>query len=464
MPISWLFLPKYLLAFVLVIFIFTRLYRIAEIPPSVYWDEASIGYNAYSIAQTGKDEWGKFLPVHFRAFGEFKLPVYIYTTAFFVKLLGLTAFSVRLPAVLFGLGTIVVTYLLMKRLFGVFTALFASFFLALSPWFFIFSRTGYEATAGVMFYLLAIYLFLLVSKNPWFLLLSTLSIILSFYSYNSFRIIAPLTILILIPFIKKAVLPIMLSILLLLMSAIPIYRLYTLDAGFARLQTVGVTNKASVIKNYLSHFSPEFLLKGDKNLRSQQAGFGQIYYFDLLLIPLGLLYIIGSKSKYRFLPLLIALIAPIPASLTKESPHALRSLSAAPALCMISALGVSYIKRFLPQRYLLEFAIITISALFFANYFSNFLYVYPTQSAKDWQYDYKKIYTLDINRLLSTDKVIISDKYAQPYIFALFYLKYDPDKYRALVVRNSVDQWSFSQVAGFDKFIFSKTDKLIEYE
>src|SRR3989338_9770825 len=93
MLMSRLLQPKILLVFICVFFLSTRLFRIAEIPSSVYWDEASIGYNAYSIAQTGKDEWGDFLPIHFRAFGEFKLPVYIYATVPFVAVFGLTAFS-----------------------------------------------------------------------------------------------------------------------------------------------------------------------------------------------------------------------------------------------------------------------------------------------------------------------------------------------------------------------------------
>ena len=67
----------FFLVLLLLLFLTTRLWSMKEAPPSVYWDEASIGYNAFSVSQTLKDEWGEFLPIHFRAFGEFKLPVYI---------------------------------------------------------------------------------------------------------------------------------------------------------------------------------------------------------------------------------------------------------------------------------------------------------------------------------------------------------------------------------------------------
>src|SRR4030042_2777959 len=109
---------RFLLAIVLLFFLATRIYKIADIPPSVYWDEASIGYNAFAVATDLKDEWGNFLPLHFRAFGEFKLPVYIYSVVPFVKIFGLNAFAVRIPAVFYTLGILIVVYLLTKRITG----------------------------------------------------------------------------------------------------------------------------------------------------------------------------------------------------------------------------------------------------------------------------------------------------------------------------------------------------------
>lgn len=456
------------LGLICILFLFTRIYKISEIPSSVYWDEASIGYNAYSIAQTGKDEWGEFFPLHFRAFGEFKLPVYIYSVVPFVKIFGLNAFSVRLPSVLFSLGVMILTYLLAKKLSGrVEVGLLASFFVSISPWFFIFSRTGYEATAGLMFYLLGIYVFLSRTKN-YFIFLSVLSFILSVYSYNSFRIIIPLTISLLLVLEfknikKRMVLWMILSGLVLALSIIPIYRLYKYDAGASRLQTVGATS-SSFIKNYLSHFSSDFLIvHGDKNLRSQQAGFGQLYLPELILLLLGLLYLIKSKSKYKLLPLILLLLGPIPAAITRESPHALRAISVVPFISIISATGATVLGVWIKKSSIINSVIVLIFLAFFTNYFLNFLNIYPTQSTKDWQYDYKKIFIDPKLQLARNDKILISDEYAQPYIFALFYLKYDPDKFRQEVVRNSVDQWGFSTVKKFGKFEFGKFSEIVSF-
>ncbi len=468
-----MFKTKYLLGLIIILFLFTRLYKINEIPSAVYWDEASIGYNAYSVSLSGQDEWGEFLPIHFRAFGEFKLPVYIYAAVVSVKLFGLNEFAVRIPAVLFSLGVVIITYFLAKKLSGSINAgLFSSFFVVISPWFFIFSRTGYEVTAGLMFYLLAVYLFLKYSSNAWYLFFAVASFIFSAYSYNSFRIIAPLTILVLIFYslnnlrnvFKKGMTFLIASFFILIVSTIPIYRLYTYDAGASRLQAIGAT-PANFMTNFLSHFDPDFLIwQGDKNFRSQQAGFGQLYLPELVLLILGLIYMIGRKPKNGALIIVLSLLGPIPAALTRESPHALRALSIVPYLSIISALGIDQLCRWIKRSGIVYITVIIIFLIFFANYFLNFLNVYPSESAKDWQDEYKKIFTGHKDSLDQYKKVVISDKYAQPYIFALFYLKYDPQKFRQEVVRSNAGDWGFSAVKEFGKFEFVKSQQLFSFE
>ena len=54
---------------------------------SLYWDEVSSTYNAYSIAETGKDEFGNSFPLLFRAFEDYKTPANIYLTAISVNYL-----------------------------------------------------------------------------------------------------------------------------------------------------------------------------------------------------------------------------------------------------------------------------------------------------------------------------------------------------------------------------------------
>jgi hypothetical protein len=66
---------------------FLRFYKVSEVPPSLYWDEAAAGYNAKAIVETGKDEYGHPWPLFFQSFEDYKLPGYIYSTAIAVKFL-----------------------------------------------------------------------------------------------------------------------------------------------------------------------------------------------------------------------------------------------------------------------------------------------------------------------------------------------------------------------------------------
>lgn len=124
-----------ILLFIILLGFFLRVYRIDNSPQSLYWDEVSIGYNAYSVLQTGKDEWGRVLLWFFEAFGEFKFPVAIYSTAISIKFFGLTDFAVRFPSAFFGALSIVAIYMLGKELFlKRKIALISAFLFAVSPW------------------------------------------------------------------------------------------------------------------------------------------------------------------------------------------------------------------------------------------------------------------------------------------------------------------------------------------
>lgn len=459
-------MKKYLYL-VLFLFLITRFYRIEQIPASVYWDEASIGYNAYSVLATGKDEWGKLFPIHFRAFGEFKLPVYIYSVVVSVAIFGLNSFAVRFPSVIFSLFSVYIVYLLSKKIFqNQVIGIMSSFLFSISPWFFIFSRTGYEATAGLMFYLLGIYLYLLSSKRTLFL--AAVSMICSFYSYNSFRLIIILTLplLVLLPgnpikYIRKNIIFSVLLLTVIVISLIPTYRLYVFDNGASRLSAIGgLVGTKRFIANYLSHFSPSFLIfNGDLNLRSQQ-GFGQTFFAELLFFIVGFFFMFKKISKSKTLLIWMFLISFIPASITKESPHALRSILAAPLISMIASAGIFLIYSYIKNRIFLIITII-LFLISFCGYYYNFINNYPIISSKDWQYGYKEIMNKYSDKFDNYEHILVSDDYAQPYIFFLYYLKFNPMVFRTIVSYNLVNDWGFSTVERFGKFKFIKEKAIV---
>jgi 4-amino-4-deoxy-L-arabinose transferase-like glycosyltransferase len=106
------------LILILVVGAVVRFGWFGQSPPSLNWDEASLGYNAYSIALTAKDEWNRLLPISFEAFGDFKLPVYIYASVPWVKIFGLSEWSIRLTSMLAGVVSIGLVYLIGYQLFS----------------------------------------------------------------------------------------------------------------------------------------------------------------------------------------------------------------------------------------------------------------------------------------------------------------------------------------------------------
>ncbi len=439
---------NFLLVIICIIFLATRLYKVDSIPVSVYWDEASIGYNAYSVLTTGKDEWGETLPLHFRAFGEFKLPVYVYSVVISEFVFGVNALAVRLPSVMFGLFSIIGLYLLVVSLTkDKSIALLSSFLFSITPWFFVFSRTGYEAVAGLTLFIWAIYFLLKSLVEKKYLLLSTLAFILSVYSYNSFRILTPIVLGLglLYHLSKKQFVMVLLSSLMLIASALPLYKLYRQDSGLSRLQAVGDIKNIAV--NYAKNFSPSYLfISGDTNPRSQVPNKSQLYIIDAIFLVFGLIYIFRSKNPKYYLILGLLLLAPIPASITKENPHALRGILMSPILSIINALGIFY---FIKVNKHLVYLVVGIYLVFFANYYYGFIKNYNQLSKSAWQYEYKEIFA-------KQKEGCVSDQYAQPYIFALFYNKVDPNYFIATRSLNPVNDWGFSTVAGFGNYTFSK--------
>jgi len=151
--------------FIIVLFIASvlRFVAIDKYPPSLNWDEVSHGFNAYSLLKTGEDEWGSIFPTIFRAYGDYKLPFYIYLTAISEFLFGVNEFAVRFPSVLSGIFSVFFTYLLVNELFrqrfGEKPAVLASLLVAVEPWSLFLSRGAFEANLALAFFTAGYYFF-----------------------------------------------------------------------------------------------------------------------------------------------------------------------------------------------------------------------------------------------------------------------------------------------------------------
>jgi len=135
---------------------FLRFYNLSNNPPGLYVDEASIGYNALSILETGRGEYGKAFPVYFRSFGDYKMPLYIYLSVIPIKLFGLNPFSIRFCSAFFGSLSIILIYFLVKKLFSQKSSflplsIVSSVIFAISPWSIFNSRAAFEVETALFF-------------------------------------------------------------------------------------------------------------------------------------------------------------------------------------------------------------------------------------------------------------------------------------------------------------------------
>ena len=88
-------------------------------PPSPSLDEVSIGYNAYSILTTGKDEYGYRLPLLLRAYDDWRPSMYVYIVIPFVKFMGLSSLAVRFPSIILSLFAVYLMFRLGKLFRGI---------------------------------------------------------------------------------------------------------------------------------------------------------------------------------------------------------------------------------------------------------------------------------------------------------------------------------------------------------
>ena len=162
---------KILLSLILVLGIFLRFYKLGSLPNSYSPDELAQGYTAYSILQTGRDEWGNTNWFNLRSFGDYKPPIQTLLMIPSVKLFGLNTFAVRFPNALFSVFTILLTFLIAEILFkNKKISLLSASFVSISPWILPMSRIALEANLVIFVVSLGFYLFLLASqtKKPFF--------------------------------------------------------------------------------------------------------------------------------------------------------------------------------------------------------------------------------------------------------------------------------------------------------
>lgn len=319
--------------------------NVARNPPGFFVDESSIAFNAHTIAQEGRDEFGHEWPLFFPAFGDYKNPVYIYLLAAVFKLTGPGVLAARLLSVILGVAAATALGILAARTERrIATGAVVAATALLTPWLFEMSRVVFE----VSLYPLALALFLLAlqrasERAEWGraeAISLALTLALLTYTYSIGRLHAPLMALGLIFFMKRGrTKGVVLTWALYAVSLVPLFIFHLRHPGALtdRFKLVsfikpesGFTDMAREFAlRYFSSLDPRGLFHhGDRNIYQVAHVLGE----PLLLTATGLLAAIGlavviarrrGSPFWRFI-IYALLVSPVPGSMTLDYLHMLR--------------------------------------------------------------------------------------------------------------------------------------------
>ena len=454
---------------------FLHFFRLDNIPPGFFADESAIGYNAWSILETGKDEYGTTLPLFFRCFDNYHEPVMIYTLVPLIKIFGLSIWTVRVPEALYMIFASVMFYFLARQYTkNRYTALAGAYIFSIIPWAFVISRSTMSGYTPMLLGITAGCFSLrkmLSNRSRTAAIFAGISWAFTMYAHNCGR---PSTAAYLVCFVIAFNFSLLKRIKLfltfigsLLLASVPmmIYYWHNSVAMTSRFNEISVwkdapslpTGIARIATRYIEYFSPHFLfLAGDPNLR-HNSGAGTLFFFIAPFIAAGLYQLIRHFKRnpyFRFI-LLALLVYPCAAMLTEDHYHSTRSLNGMPFWLLTALIGAIYLLRMSKklligeQRkvpYLISTIIVSLSLCFgvfeISSYFKDYFSPYGYSKRAVLAFNTPLVTALEFagthlqkDERLFFSRSMFSKQTTQefkPYTYAslLFFLKIPPDIYQ----------------------------------
>lgn len=490
---------------ILLLALFLRIYKVMSVPISLYWEEVALAYDAWSIAETGKDYHGNAWPlVAFESFGDYKPSGYFYVLAILIKIFGPHDWVVKVPSIWAGVMIVWGAGVLLKMILSNKNteikekiSYLVMFLLAINPAMMHLSRVAFETNLALAFLLWGLVFLLKTNHNQikirldWNLLSGMVLLMMSFYTYHSMRVIAPLlglTVLsgLLLSIKKKnykfwffnlcvlsLVAGVCLSPFIKLMGDKQVNNRFNETSIFADSTMIQASNQCRQIsgdsfgariwchrywffgqrmmKNALSHFNFSYLfLTGEENKRHSIGLFGVFYPIDLVPLVMGIYWLLKKWQKEKKLNIFIILatiVVLLPTSLTLAVPHLLRSLPLVIWLTWIVTMGWLEIRKkceeikqkFFWLAFLFLYACqLGVHQWYYFNY-------YARVSGQWWQEGYQE--ALQYVQLLKKDKpdlpIYITRELGRPSIYYFWYNQINPKEVQKQSKEEKFDQSEF---------------------
>ena len=373
----------------------------------------------------------------------------------------MNVFSVRLVSALAGVVSSFFVYLLMKDskiLKKSATKYITTFLFILSPWVIFHSRVGYELTLGFMFFVMGVWFFSKSIEKLRFLKYSVVFLTLATYTAYTYRFIVPMFLLIGLVvfkdkiFIKKSKNKIFKNFALALFLQIPHLMIILTPAFFPKWDMTSesvVFSQALKINNILpytlsyslafareffsqftTYFSPQSLFfLPDPDLQRSLPELSVFYFWMVVPYFLGLLVLWREKrSDFVKLVIILAVISPVPAALTRDPFSTHRAFPLVLPLIMIIGLGMDFLaRRCLTKVFYTGFIMLTFLSLVFL--WRSYFVILPKERAIYWGWGFDKM-AYFIKQNPDYNYVIDQSRQKLSYPQLAFFMKYDPVRFQ----------------------------------
>lgn len=390
------------LAFVLILAFFVRVWNIDQVPAGIYPDEAVNGIDAYRVI-TGQQPFAWFYPDNQGREGLFMNLIILSFSVFGITVLGLKFWSI-----LFGVLTVLGTYLLTKELYRSRKAgLIAAFLVAVSFWAVNFARISFRANMLPFILVYASYfLFLgLRLRKYWPFLAGGLIFGIGLHTYIAFRISPAIFIVLFLAvwasrtdFLKTYWRHTLVFIAGFMITAFPMFITFYQHPEYLGSRSSSI----SVFSPEVNHGHPwitlgksigltlqQYNVVGDMNWRHNYPPYPLLHPFIGVSFLIGLIIVIkqffallyariakGAKNSHLEVTTLLLswlVIMHAPEFLTFEGiPHALRAIGALPVVFIIATVPFIWLMNVYARRshfnrvgaYLFIFAIVLSAGIF----------------------------------------------------------------------------------------------------
>lgn len=452
------------LLIILALGIFLRIYRLNDIPPGLNPDEASIGYNAYSLLETGQDRYGQTLPLAFRSLGTYLLPMYTYLTIVPVAIFGPTIFSVHFISALSSILVVFLTALIAFEIKKItfLNKLLIVLLISISPWAVYFGRGAHEISLSLALFILSIFLFIKSISNPKLISITLLVAGLSGYAYYTERYLSLIFFPLLVWIFKDKFIRhkkyLLIGVFLLIISQLPQLTLIQSEAFARRIEQVNYWNDKAFNGNgggkllyvlrefsshYLEYFSPRSLFFDPDPQQARSTPDLSVFYV-WMIVPLwfGIKFLLknernllsyGNKSDPIFKILLsLLVIAPLPAALTRDPFYSLRILSLLWVLTIIVSFGSSYLLELIPKKPIRIILIVVVTTISLTSLYNSYFVLLKYEREGNFGYQYREL--ADKLREYPDIKIVVdSSRIAAAHIWIPFYGKLGPNRYQSQV-------------------------------